>query len=146
MCRLRTTSRGHHPTERSLAPPGDPSSRVGDSFMAQVVGHFRDKATRPMIQRGVDVSSIQVATPGPGSMHWRYGGEVRGYLLLVKAGLLQLMLPGLGAGVEQHSDFFNEPWERVLRSVPEIQGTTFDWPHGAATARKIRDFHTEIKG
>jgi uncharacterized protein (DUF2236 family) len=79
-------------------------------------------------------------------MHWRYGGEVRGYLLLVKAGLLQLMHPGLGAGVEQHSDFFNEPWERVLRSVPEIQGTTFDWPHGDRTARKIRDFHTGIKG
>ncbi|HEV2779282.1 MAG TPA: oxygenase MpaB family protein [Actinophytocola sp.] len=79
-------------------------------------------------------------------MHWRYGGEVRGYLLLVKAGLLQLMHPGLGAGVEQHSDFFNEPWERVLRSVPEIQGTTFDWPSGAATARRIRDFHTDIKG
>jgi uncharacterized protein (DUF2236 family) len=84
--------------------------------------------------------------PGPGSMHWRYGGEVRGYLLLVKAGLLQLMLPGLGAGVEQHSDFFNEPWERVLRSVPEIQGTTFDWPRGEETARRIRDFHTGIKG
>lgn len=84
--------------------------------------------------------------PGPGSLHWRYGGEIRGYLLLVKAGLLQLMHPGLGAGVEQHSDFFNEPWERVLRSVPEIQGTTFDWPDGERTARKIREFHTHIKG
>ena len=84
--------------------------------------------------------------PGPGTLHWRYAGEVRGYLLLVKAGLLQLMHPGLGAGVEHHSDFFNEPWERVLRSVPEIQGVTFDWPHGERTARKIRDYHTHIKG
>ncbi|WP_436497947.1 oxygenase MpaB family protein [Actinokineospora sp. HUAS TT18] len=84
--------------------------------------------------------------PGPGSLHWRYGGDRRGYLLMVKAGLLQLMHPGLGAGVEQHSDFFNEPWERVLRSVPQIQGTTFDWPDGAQTARKIRDYHTHIKG
>jgi len=92
----------------------------------------------------MDVSVVQM--PGPGSLHWRYGGEVRGYLLLVKAGLLQLMLPGLGAGVEQHSDFFNEPWERVLRSVPLIQGTTFDWPDGDATARKITGFHTHIKG
>src|ERR1044072_7975970 len=87
-----------------------------------------------------------VELPGPGSLHWRWAGEVRGYLLLVKAGLLQLMHPGLGAGVEQHSDFFNEPWERVLRSVPEIQGVTFDWPNGDRTARKIRDFHTHIKG
>jgi len=79
-------------------------------------------------------------------LHWRYAGEVRGYLLLVKAGLLQLMHPGLGAGVEHHSDFFNEPWERVLRSVPEIQGVTFDYPDGDATARKIRDYHSHIKG
>jgi uncharacterized protein (DUF2236 family) len=84
--------------------------------------------------------------PGPGTLHWRYAGEVRGYLLLVKAGLLQLMHPGLGAGVEFHSDFFNEPWERVLRSVPEIQGVTFDYPDGDATARRIRDFHNHIKG
>lgn len=90
------------------------------------------------------VSVVQM--PGPGSLHWRYGGEVRGYLLLVKAGLLQLMHPGLGAGVEQHSDFFNEPWERVLRSVPLIQGTTFDWPNGDVTARKITGFHSHIKG
>ncbi len=87
-----------------------------------------------------------ITLPGPGSLHWRWAGEVRGYLLLVKAGLLQLMHPGLGAGVEQHSDFFNEPWERVLRSVPEIQGVTFDYPDGAGTAQRIRDYHQHIKG
>jgi uncharacterized protein (DUF2236 family) len=87
-----------------------------------------------------------IPMPGPGSLHWRYAGESRGYLMLVKAGLLQLMHPGLGAGVEQHSNFFNEPWERVLRSVPEIQGVTFDWPDGARTATKIRDYHLHIKG
>jgi uncharacterized protein (DUF2236 family) len=87
-----------------------------------------------------------LGVPGPGTLHWRYAGEVRGYLLLVKAGLLQLMHPGLGAGVEHHSDFFNEPWERVLRSVPEIQGVTFDYPNGAETAQRIRNYHTHIKG
>ncbi|OLF19650.1 hypothetical protein BU204_00600 [Actinophytocola xanthii] len=84
--------------------------------------------------------------PGPGTLHWRWAGEVRGYLLLVKAGLLQLMHPGLGAGVAQHSAFFDEPWERVLRSVPEIQGVTFDWPRGAETARRIREYHHHITG
>lgn len=88
----------------------------------------------------------ELELPGPGSLHWRWAGEVRGYLLLVKAGLLQLMHPGLGAGVEQHSDFFNEPWERVLRSVPEIQGVTFDYPDGGGTAQRIRDYHRHIKG
>ncbi|GAB3442882.1 oxygenase MpaB family protein [Actinophytocola sediminis] len=89
---------------------------------------------------------VEVELPGPGSLHWRWAGETRGYLMLVKAGLLQLMHPGLGAGVEQHSDFFNEPWERVLRSVPQIQGVTFDWPDGAGTAHQIREYHNHIKG
>lgn len=89
---------------------------------------------------------VEIEIPGPGSLHWRWAGETRGYLMLVKAGLLQLMHPGLGAGVEQHSDFFNEPWERVLRSVPQIQGVTFDWPDGAGTARQIREYHHHIKG
>jgi uncharacterized protein (DUF2236 family) len=91
-------------------------------------------------------AGTELGLPGPGSLHWRYAGEVRGYLLLVRAGLLQLMHPGLGAGVEHHSEFFAEPWERVLRSVPEIQGVTFDHPHGAATAARIREYHTHIKG
>lgn len=103
-------------------------------------------ATHARLEAGTGGVDEEPALPGPGSLHWRYAGESRGYLLLVKAGLLQLMHPGLGAGVEQHSDFFNEPWERVLRSVPEIQGVTFDWPHGARTARRIRDYHTHIKG
>lgn len=83
---------------------------------------------------------------GPKSLHWRYGGDNRVLLLLVRAGLLQLMHPGLGAGVRDHSDFFGEPWERIVRSVPEIQGVTFDWPDAAATARRITGYHHEIKG
>ncbi len=58
--------------------------------------------------------------PGPGSMHWRYGGEVRGYLLLVKAGLLQLMHPGLGAGVEQRADELEALWRRESRYEPAL--------------------------
>lgn len=83
---------------------------------------------------------------GPGSLHWRHAGDNRVLLLLVRAGLLQLMHPGLGAGVRDHSDFFGEPWERIIRSVPEIQGVTFDWPEAEATARRITAYHLGIKG
>lgn len=83
---------------------------------------------------------------GPGSLHWRHAGDNRVLLLLVRVGLLQLMHPGLGAGVHDHSDFFGEPWERIIRSVPQIQGVTFDWPRAAATAEKITAYHLDIKG
>ncbi|AHI00103.1 oxygenase MpaB family protein [Kutzneria viridogrisea] len=83
---------------------------------------------------------------GPRSLHWRYGGDNRVLLLLVRAGLLQLMHPGLGAGVREHSDFFGEPWERIVRSVPEIQGVTFDWPEAEATAKRITGYHHTVKG
>jgi uncharacterized protein (DUF2236 family) len=83
---------------------------------------------------------------GPDSLHWRYAGDNRVLLLLVRVGLLQLMHPGLGAGVHGHSDFFGEPWERIIRSVPQIQGVTFDWPDAATTARQITAYHVDIKG
>ena len=83
---------------------------------------------------------------GPDCLHWRYAGDNRVLLLLVRAGLLQLMHPGLGAGVQQHSNFFGEPWERIIRSVPEIQGVTFDWPCAEETARRITRYHVTIKG
>ncbi|WP_280358963.1 oxygenase MpaB family protein [Nocardia otitidiscaviarum] len=83
---------------------------------------------------------------GPGSLLYETYGDRRGYLLAPMEGLLQLMYPSLGRGVEQHSDFFNEPWERLFRSVPQIQGMIFDGPESLRTAARIRDFHSDIKG
>lgn len=91
-------------------------------------------------------SADELPMPAPDSLHWRYGGDNRIYFLLVRTGVLQLMLPALGAGVEFHSNFFREPWERILRSTPQIQGTVFDWPDSGHTARTIRDYHRDIKG
>lgn len=63
------------------------------------------------------------------------------------AGLLQLMHPGLGAGVAEHSAFFEDPWGRILRSIPQIWATIFaDEEEGASRGRAIRDIHRHIKG
>lgn len=83
---------------------------------------------------------------GPGSILWETYGERLGYLLAPREGLLQLMYPDLGKGVEQHSDFFNEPWERLFRSTPQIVGTIYNGPTAGMTADKIRDYHRDIKG
>jgi hypothetical protein len=51
---------------------------------------------------------------GPSSLAWRYFSDWRGMLVGLWAGSMQNMHPGLGAGVEEHSKFFDERWERLL--------------------------------
>jgi uncharacterized protein (DUF2236 family) len=66
---------------------------------------------------------------------------------------MQLMLPGLGAGVTDHSNFFDDPYDRIFRSIPVIWGTIFshdepagDEPDGDQRGRFVRDLHRDIKG
>jgi uncharacterized protein (DUF2236 family) len=63
----------------------------------------------------------------------------------LSVGLLQLMHPAIGAGVVEHSAFFTEPWERIVRSIPQILGVIYD-PDPEATGRRVRDYHRPIKG
>ncbi|ERB53864.1 hypothetical protein N806_22270 [Rhodococcus sp. P27] len=56
------------------------------------------------------------------------------------------MHPGLGAGVEEHSQFFDERWERLYRSLYPIAGVVFDGDRAQQTAEEVRGYHTRIKG
>ena len=83
--------------------------------------------------------------PGPGSLLWRYAGDRRLAFVGLTAGILQLMHPAIGAGVAQHSAFFEDPWERILRSIPQIIGVVYgDDPE--ALGRMVRDRHRAIRG
>ena len=55
------------------------------------------------------------------------------------------MLPALGQGVEDHSVWFADTLARLARSIPPIFGTVYG-PDPEATGRRVRDFHTSIKG
>ncbi len=81
----------------------------------------------------------------PGSLLWRWAGDQRLGFTGLATGILQLMHPGLGAGVVEHSAFFTEPWDRIQRSVPEIIGVIYD-EDGDATGHRVRDYHKRIKG
>ncbi|OZC52892.1 hypothetical protein CH289_11455 [Rhodococcus sp. RS1C4] len=83
---------------------------------------------------------------GPDSLTWKYFGDWRGLLQGVWAGSMQNMHPGLGAGVEQHSTFFDERWERLYRSLYPIGGVVFDGDRAEQTALQVRGYHTDIKG
>ncbi|MFP5256465.1 MAG: oxygenase MpaB family protein [Acidimicrobiia bacterium] len=83
---------------------------------------------------------------GPDSLLWRYAGDTRIAFMGATIGLLQLMHPGVGAGVMEHSDFFNDPYDRVERSLPAILGAVYDGRDAVATGRWVRDQHKTITG
>lgn len=91
---------------------------------------------------------VDGAPLGPGSLLWRIAGDPRGLIPGSAAGIMQLMLPGLGAGVTDHSNFFDDPFDRIFRSIPFIWGSIFapDDAEGDVRGRTIRDFHPDIKG
>lgn len=83
---------------------------------------------------------------GPDSLTWRYAGDWRAFLLALWAGSMQNMHPQLGAAVEQHSQFFDERWQRLYRSLYPIHGMVFDGDRATDTAREVRSYHTDISG
>ena len=82
---------------------------------------------------------------GPESLLWQYAGDTRIAFLGGTIGLLQLMHPAIGAGVIEHSNFFEDPFDRVFRSLPAILGAVYD-ADADDTGRWVRDQHTTIKG
>ncbi|KAA9151327.1 DUF2236 domain-containing protein [Amycolatopsis acidicola] len=83
---------------------------------------------------------------GPESLTWKYFGDWRTLLMALWAGSMQNMHPELGAGVEEHSDFFAERWQRLFRSLYPIGGVVYDGPRAEETARAVRSYHDTIKG
>ena len=83
---------------------------------------------------------------GPGSLTWKYFGDLRTGMLGVWIGAIQNMYPELGAGVEDHSILLREPLQRVARSVYPIMGVVYDGERAAQTGEQIKGYHKTIKG
>lgn len=82
---------------------------------------------------------------GPESLLWRWAGDGRIAYLGGTIGLLQTMHPAIGAALIEHSNFFDDPVDRVFRSLPNILGVVYD-DQAEATGRWVRDAHRSIKG
>lgn len=80
-----------------------------------------------------------------GSLLWRWAGDMRIAFTGGTAGLLQTMDPAIGYALIEHSNFFDDPVDRVFRSLPAILGTVYDDP-AAGTGTMVRDLHRDIKG
>jgi uncharacterized protein (DUF2236 family) len=79
------------------------------------------------------------------SLTWRYLADVRGVLLALRAGVLQVMHPSISAALIDHSDVFENPLARLIRSAGPILGAVYD-EDAEATARWVRERHPPIRG
>jgi uncharacterized protein (DUF2236 family) len=82
---------------------------------------------------------------GPGSLTWKYFADIRGVLLAQRAGVLQVMHPAIAAALIDHSDVFENPLQRLVRSAGPILGVVYD-EDGEATAHWVRNQHPPIRG
>ncbi|WP_040510234.1 oxygenase MpaB family protein [Gordonia soli] len=93
----------------------------------------------------LDTPTPAEVTPlGPDSLTWQIWGTWTGMLGGLWSGSMQNMHPKLGAAVWEHSDFFGERWERLMRSLYPISGVVFD--RTPDTGLEVRDYHRTIKG
>lgn len=88
---------------------------------------------------------LDAAPLGPGSLTWKYFGDRRNVLVAGRAGVLQAMHPTIAAGLLDHSDVFDNPFDRLNRSAGPILGVVYD-PDPAVTGQWVRDQHPEIRG
>src|SRR4051794_40144123 len=94
-----------------------------------------------------DPAEVPALIPSRGGPVWRAAGDIRllstsGYALL-----LQVAHPTVGAGVLEHSNFREDPWGRLLRTLDYVHGSIYGGPELAGEiGRRVRAMHQGIKG
>jgi uncharacterized protein (DUF2236 family) len=85
--------------------------------------------------------------PLRGGATWRIAADARQFAGSGYALLLQVMHPSVGAGVTQHSNFKEDPWGRLLRTLDYTSSVIYGGPELAwEMGRRVREMHKRIKG
>lgn len=96
-----------------------------------------------MFPSSAETDSIIV---GPDSVVWRRASDIRLYLVMIYALLLQVAHPTVGAGVRDFSDFEQRPWSRLLRTVDYVTLLVYGGPRAVGAGRRLRELHTRFRG
>jgi uncharacterized protein (DUF2236 family) len=96
----------------------------------------------------VDTQADAIGMFGPGSEAWRLDREA---MLLLGIGpralLLQLADPGVAAGVDEHSDFREDPWRRLDGTVRSYERIIYGSTSAArGEIRRLNALHRGIRG
>ena len=122
---------------RTLAQP------LKEAIAARVVAVFNDpsKGETPVVRRAGGLF-------GPRSVAWRMHGDVTSMLVGGVTGLLlQMLHPGVLAGVWDHSDFRRDMQGRLRRTARFIALTTYgEKAEAEAMIARIRGIHNYVHG
>jgi uncharacterized protein (DUF2236 family) len=84
---------------------------------------------------------------GPDSVTWRIHADPSMLIGGLRALLVQALHPVAMAGVAQHSDYQDDPWGRLQRTVDYVVTTTFgDTATALAAGARVRAVHTRVRG
>lgn len=83
---------------------------------------------------------------GPDSVTWKRTSDIRLYLVMVYALLLQVAHPTVGAGVRDYSDFERQPWHRLLRTVDWVTVLVYGGEQAVPAGRRLRELHRQFTG
>lgn len=84
---------------------------------------------------------------GPDSVAWRLHADPVMLVAAMRALLVQALEPRAMAGVDQHSDYKQDPWGRLDRTVRFILGTTYgDHATAEEAIAAVRRIHERVRG
>ena len=84
---------------------------------------------------------------GPGTVTWKIHADPSMLVGGLRALLIQALHPLAMAGVDQHSDYRDDPWGRLRRTTEYVTTTTFaDTPTALAAGEQVRRVHAFVKG
>src|SRR3954471_18832457 len=103
-------------------------------------------ANRPMWTRWYTTCILRTTmTPSPTTL--RITGDARLFAGAGYALMLQVAHPVVSAGVAQHSNFQEDPWGRLIRTLDYVNVSVFGGDEAAAEmGRRTREMHKRIKG
>jgi uncharacterized protein (DUF2236 family) len=77
---------------------------------------------------------------------WRNSGDLRTSVLAVRALLMQVAHPMVGAGVGEHSVYKTDPWGRLWRSLNSLMTQIYGSERAVAEGRRLQELHRGIQG
>ena len=77
---------------------------------------------------------------------WRNTGDLRTMVISVRALVLQVAYPMVGAGVGEHSVYKTDPWGRLYRSLKSLMTQIYGSQRAVAEGRRLQQVHRDIKG
>jgi uncharacterized protein (DUF2236 family) len=92
------------------------------------------------------VGLIEAYVITPDSVTWRYAGDVRILAASGYALVLQVAHPTVAAGVREHSNYADDPWGRLLRTLDYANVMVYGGAEAAAaTGSRLREMHSQIR-